>query len=814
MLARSALLICALCLALAAPTFGQVVYQTPPPELARLVDAPDTPGVSLSPDGATMLLIQQSDVPSIATVSQPEARLAGQRINPRTNGPSRARGALGLALRTVADTTQRPITGLPANPILRSIRWSPDGRHVAFTQDTDTSVELYVVDVQTARARRVLDRPLNEALGRGWAWMPSSDGFVALLVPTQRPPLPREDATPKGPVVQESTGDAAPARTYQDLLSTPQDEQAFTHYGTAELARVGLDGSVKMLGAPAIYTDATPAPGGRYVLVEKLQTPFSYIVPYYRFPRTIEVIDAQTGASVYTVAELPLQENVPTGFGSVPTGPRSVAWRADAPSTLVWVEAADGGDARADADIRDKVMMHQVPTRMAPTVLATLPLRYAGIEWGGDDLALVSESWWSTRTSRVYRVSPEDPGEKTVVFDYSYEDRYNDPGSPVTEPTPQGTQILKRDGDTIYLSGAGASDEGDRPFLRAYSLSSGEATELFRSEAPSYERFVDFLPDGRILTARETVTEPPNYFAITPNGDRTQLTFFPHPYPELKGVQKEYIQYERADGVALSATLYLPAGYDKDRDGPLPTLLWAYPREFKSMDAAGQVTGSPYRFNRISYWGAVPYVTRGYAILDGATIPIVGEGDAEPNDTFVDQLVSSAKAAIDEGARRGVVDPNRVGVGGHSYGAFMTANLLAHSDLFRAGIARSGAYNRTLTPFGFQSEERTYWEAPEIYNTMSPFQNAAKIDEPLLMIHGMADNNSGTFPIQSERLYAALKGLGHTVRLVMLPAESHGYAARESLLHMLWETDRWLETYVKNAPAPGVPIQSNEGSGR
>ncbi len=813
---RTPLFLVALVLA-AAPLRAQTTYQTPPPELARLVDAPSTPGVLPGPDGTQMLLVEQPDLPSIAELSQPEARLAGVRINPRTNGPSRARGATALWLRTLADTTRRAVMGLPAQPALRSVRWSPDGKHVAFTHDAADHIELWTVDVASAQARRVLAQPVNEALGRGWAWLPSSDGFIVLLIPGTRPPMPLPDATPAGPVVQETAGNAAPARTYQDLLATPQDEAAFTHYATAALARVSLDGQVTPLAPAALYTEATPSPDGRYVLVEKLETPFSYLVPYNRFPRTVEVLDARTGAAVHTVARLPLQENVPTGFGSVPTGPRSVQWRADAPSTLVWVEAQDGGDARAEAAVRDHVMVHAVPTRSAPRVLAALPLRYAGVYWGGDDLALVYESWWSTRTRRAYRVAPSNPGAQTIAFDYSYEDRYNDPGTPVTEPTPQGTEVMRRQGATIYLSGPGATPEGEMPFLRAHNLDTGASTELFRSAPPHYERFVAFLPDGRLLTAREGVTEPPNYFAVAPaSGARTQLTFFPHPYPELMGVQKEFIQYKRADGVELSATLYLPAGYDKDRDGPLPTLLWAYPREFKSADAAGQVSGSPFRFNRISYWGAVPFVTRGYAVLDGATIPIVGEGEREPNDTFVEQLVSSAEAAIEEGVRRGVVDAGRVGAGGHSYGAFMTANLLAHSSLFRAGVARSGAYNRTLTPFGFQSEERTYWEAPDLYNTMSPFQNAAKIDEPLLMIHGMADNNSGTFPLQSERLYAALKGLGRTARLVMLPAESHGYTARESLLHMLWETDRWLETHVKNASAQDakVPIRSGEGSGR
>ncbi|MDA0379465.1 MAG: prolyl oligopeptidase family serine peptidase, partial [Bacteroidetes bacterium] len=378
--------------------------------------------------------------------------------------------------------------------------------------------------------------------------------------------------------------------------------------------------------------------------------------------------------------------------------------------------------------------------------------------------------------------------------------------SPMAESDASGRRLLMTsdDGRTLYLTGAGASPEGNRPFLRRYDLASGETEKLFRSEAPYYERFAGWLDAeaGTFLTLRESTSEPPNYFRRTVGSeDVVAVTNFPHPYPEMDGISKEMITYERADGVPLTAELYLPAGYDAERDGPLPTLVWAYPREFKSADAAGQVSGSPYQFKRVSYWGAVPYVTQGYAVLDNASMPIIGEGDQEPNDTFIKQLVQNAEAVIDEGVRRGVVDRDRVAVGGHSYGAFMTANLLAHSDLFRAGIARSGAYNRSLTPFGFQAEPRTFWEAPEVYFGMSPFMHADKVNEPILLIHGMADNNSGTFPIQSERFYHGLKGNGATARLVMLPHESHGYRARESLLHMLWEMNTWLDTWVKNAPA-------------
>ena len=424
------------------------------------------------------------------------------------------------------------------------------------------------------------------------------------------------------------------------------------------------------------------------------------------------------------------------------------------------------------------------------------------------------EMWFATRQLRIYSVDPDDPGEMTTLFEFSMEDRYSDPGSPMMRQTEWGTYVAmtEDEGQTLFLSGQGASPEGNRPFVRRLDLNTGETEEVFRSDAPYYEVSIDFLDDGLLLTRRETNEEPPNYFLRDlAEGTAEAITDFPHPYPQFAGIQKEAIQYQRDDGVTLTATLYLPADYDAERDGPLPAFVWAYPVEFKSADAAGQRTNSPYQFKRVSYQGAVPWVARGYAILDNASMPIIGEGDEEPNDSFRKQLVANAKAAIDEGVRRGVVDADRVAVGGHSYGAFMTGNLLAHSDLFRAGIARSGAYNRTLTPFGFQREERLFWEAPEVYFGMSPFMHADKVNEPLLLIHGEADNNSGTFPLQSQRFYNAIKGLGGTARLVMLPAESHGYAARESLLHMLWEMDLWLETHVKNAGPRGETTSGGGG---
>jgi dipeptidyl aminopeptidase/acylaminoacyl peptidase len=222
--------------------------------------------------------------------------------------------------------------------------------------------------------------------------------------------------------------------------------------------------------------------------------------------------------------------------------------------------------------------------------------------------------------------------------------------------------------------------------------------------------------------------------------------------------------------------------------------LWAYPYEFTDVDTASQVTGSTERYTTLV--GHMLFLMHGYAVLENAAMPIIGDPDTV-NNTYVQQLVMDAKAAVDKAVELGVVDRYKIGVGGHSYGAFMTANLLAHTDFFHAGMAESGAYNRTLTPFGFQSEQRTFWEAPEVYTTMSPFWNANKIKMPLLMIHGEADDNTGTFPIQSERLYAAIRGNGGTVRLVMLPDEAHGYRGQETIEHVLWEEMTWFDKYLK-----------------
>ncbi|MBA3890800.1 MAG: S9 family peptidase, partial [Gemmatimonadaceae bacterium] len=530
-----------------------------------------------------------------------------------------------------------------------------------------------------------------------------------------------------------------------------------------------------------------------------------YQVPRSRFPMRTEIWTIE-GRAVRTLADVAVQDNLARAFDAVPSGLRSASWRADAPATVVWAEALDRGDPAVQVERRDAVRMLAAPFEGNPATLAELGYRYRGITWGNERLAILNEGWNRTRRTRSWAIDPSTPGSGArMLFDRSSEDAYGNPGSFETRANAHGRDVLLLTADRRhgYLTGNGASAEGDRPFLDRYEFATGKTDRLWRSEAPAYEAPVSLLDAGarRMITRREGVSDAPNYFLrdLTA-GTVTALTAFVDPAPQFAGVTKQLITYQRADGVQLSATLYLPPNYDKTRDGPLPFLLWAYPQEFLSASAAAQVSGSPYRFTRPGGSSHLYALTQGYGVLDGPTMPIIAEEGGEPNDRYIPQLVASAQAAVDEIVRLGVADRERIGVGGHSYGAFMTANLLSHSSIFKAGIARSGAYNRTLTPFGFQAEQRNYWEAQEIYTAMSPFTYAHQVTAPMLLIHGAADDNQGTFPVQSERYFAALKGNGKTARLVMLPAEPHGYRARESNGHVLQEMVQWLDRYVKRVP--------------
>lgn len=781
----------------AAPT-----YQQPPAPIAQILDAKPNPGVSISPDRKTLLLTDRANLPAIAELAEPMLRLAGYRINPKNNGPANSRVSwlTGLSFQAVDGGAARPVTGLPANARLTNVSWAPNGQTVAFLVNVPNGLELWVADVAQAKARKLNGPMVNAAAGAGFSWLSDSSGLLVLAVPAGRGVVPNVDHPPEGPIITETGGRAAPVRTYQDLLSNVGDEALFDYYFTSQPTVVSLNGRARSVGQPGVILGVSTSPDGRYILQTRVKKPYSYVVPASLFPSDVIVTD-MNGREVHRVADLPLRDNVPTPFDAVAPGPRAVQWRADADATLVWAEAQDGGDPRNAAEVRDRVFMLRAPFNDRVQTLADLKERYAGTTWGRDDAAIVNSRWFNTRHETRTLVDPSNPGAGRVLVDRNYQDRYNDPGSVVTEPNARGRSVMRfsADGSRVFVEGNGATREGAYPFLDLLDLENGETERVWRSAQGEYETVVGVLDEAgrKLVTYRESRVDPANLRIRDLDGGVTQLTNFPDPAPQLAEATRQLITYTRDDGVELSGTLYLPAGYDKDRDGPLPLLMWAYPAEFTDAAVAGQVVDTDNRFVRPSGSSHLFLLTQGYAILDNPTMPIIGRDGAEPNDTYIEQLSASAKAAVDAVVALGVADRERIAVGGHSYGAFMTANLLAHTDLFKTGIARSGAYNRTLTPFGFQAEQRSYWEATETYTEMSPFTYANRVNEPILLIHGEADDNSGTFPVQTERFYAALKGNGATARYVVLPLEAHGYRARESVGHALYEMSSWLDRWLK-----------------
>jgi dipeptidyl aminopeptidase/acylaminoacyl peptidase len=778
-----------------APTPSASGYLLPPKEIVAILDAAPPPTVELSPKKDMVALLVRASMPTIAELSQPMHRIAGIRINPRTNGPHRAQLARSLTLKTIADGAEKKVT-LPPNPAVSFIGFSPDGKRFAFTQQRDNGIELWVGDSATGQAKSITTAPLNAALGTPCEWVGDGGSLLCEFVPSNRGAVPTM-GVPTGPNIQEHRGGIAPVRTYQDLLTSAYDEALFDYYATSQLAFVdAASGQRTAVGTPTVFAQAAPSPDGQFILVRRVRRPYSWLVPYGNFPASQEVWD-RNGAQVKLLAQVPMADNVPNG-GVLP-GPRGFQWQALAPATVVYAEALDGGDPKTKVPHRDKLMTISAPFTAAASELARTEYRFNGASWTTGGALLLTENDRGRRWTRTWII--DKPGTTPrKLWDRSQEDSYANPGTPQRTDGASGVSTIQQNANSIYLAGLGAAPEGARPFVDRLDLTTLKTDRLFQTTGRSYETVLGVLnADGSsILTRYESRTEPPNvYVRDLKAGTRRALTTYTDPAPQLKGIQKQLVTYKRSDGVELSATIITPPGWTPAQ-GPLPTLLWAYPREFTDPANAGQVTTSADRYTSIGGASHLLFLTQGYAIIDDPTMPIVGPGETA-NDTYVQQLVASAQAAVDRAVSLGVTDRNRVVTGGHSYGGFMTANLLAHSDIFRAGLARSGAYNRTLTPFGFQNEQRTFWEVPQIYGAMSPFYHANKINEPILLIHGEADDNSGTFPIQSERLYMALKGHGATVRYVTLPNEAHGYAARESVLHTVAEMLNWSNEFAKNA---------------
>ena len=780
-----------------------ITYQKPSAEILALADYERAPSVSMDTKKEYMLLSYRNTYKSLNDINQEEMRLGGLRINPITNISSTVTYINNLKIRKISAKEEIQVTGLPSNARLTNISWSPDETKIAFTHTTNTGVELWYIDVASASAKKITTDNLNANLGSPYNWMKDNQTLLVKMLPKNRQALINEKKElPKGPTVSVSDGSKSQNRTYQDLLKNKNDEANFDALVTSEMYKISLSGTMELYKSAAIYAGESFSPDGNYVMLTTIQKPYSYIVPMSRFPQKSIVYDV-SGKEIKVVNEVPLTEIMPKGFSSVRKGKRSMSWRADKPASLVYVEALDEGDQAKKVDYRDEIFQWNAPFNSEAIAMMKTQQRFEGIMWGNDTFAIAYDSWYDTRNTKTYLVNPSSPNEAPkVISDRNSQDIYSDPGNFETKKNEFGRYVIATENGNAYLIGDGNTKDGQFPFIDEFNLKTLKTKRLYTSNSKDKKEDLLSIEDykkGTVLVMIQSKNDYPNYyFRNIKSGKLSPITSFKNPFESIKNVYKEVIKYKRKDGVDLSGTLYLPAGYDRTKKEKLPLLIWAYPAEFKDKNSAGQNDKNPNEFTFPNYGSFVYWVTKGYAVLDDASFPIIGEGTTEPNDTFISQLVDDAEAAINAVDNLGYINRKKVAVGGHSYGAFMTANLLTHSNLFACGIARSGAYNRTLTPFGFQSEQRNYWDVPTVYNEMSPFMNADKMKTPLLLVHGDADNNPGTFTLQSERYFQALKNLGAPVRLVLLPKESHGYAAKENILHLLWEEDQFLEKYLKN----------------
>ena len=776
-------------------------YQIPKKELLELIDVELAPSIIKDSKNENFVFLYRDAYKSISDLSQEELRIAGLRVNPSKYIGSRTTYYKNVKVLKLSKSKEPlQLKGLPSNPKLSNFKISPDESKIALTNTTNEGVEVWVADLKTLIAKRIYSSNINATLGDPITWLKNNNELLIKTIPDNKKALiDRNSIVPTGPTITENEGQKAQNRTYQDLIKNPDDAFNFTQLSLSNIVKIDLKGKEKKFLDSKMYRSVSVSPNGSLVMVSFIKTPFSYLVPYYRFPTEYRVY-SDNGDLVKVIQDTPLTEELPKGRMSTTTEPRNIGWRDDLGASLYFFKALDKGDPENKIEFRDALFQWDYPFNNEPQLILKVNNRLSNVVWGNNDIAIATDIWWNNRNVKTYLFNPSNTSKKALVIENrNYQDIYSDPGNFLMKKSKYNTKVLNINNNTAFLLGSGFTENGQFPFIDKINLEKNSKERLYQSSfTKKYENIIDYDPEKEVAFVRiESPKEFPNYyFRDVISNKLNRITFFKNPFKALEKVKKEIITYKRDDGLDLSGVLYLPE--DASVGEKKPMILWAYPREYKDKSTASQKRSNPNTFTYPSMRNPIYWATQGYVVLDRAEFPIVGEGDSEPNDSFRKQLVANGKAAIDAVDKMGFIDRDRVGVGGHSYGAFMVANLLSHSNLFAAGIARSGAYNRTLTPFGFQSEERSYWEAPDVYYSMSPFMHANKMKTPLLLVHGEEDNNSGTYPLQSVRYFNALKGLGATTRLVMFPKESHGYRAKESILHLIWEQDRWLDMHVKN----------------
>ena len=775
-----------------------VGYMSPNEKISQLINAAPLPVVKFTPDAEKMIIFDWKATTTLQQLSKPELKLAGLRFNPQNYAQSRVILCNNIKITYINDQKTKQVSGMPTNPQIRSYQFSPDNKYLIFSNITDSNVEIWIIDLNSAKAKKIASNVNDIFAIVPFDWH-SSNNEIFYLKAVNINSNPPQKNTQLKPIIEETNGKKDAITTYQDLLKNTEDEEIFNHYAKSQIIKLDVSTLKETpIGQPGIISNFSASPDGKYLLITTLKQPYSYNVPYQQFSHKIEVLNVDNpNETPETIAMNNLNER---SVNTVQSGVRNAAWRSDHAHDVFWVKTLDNGKINSQSELKDAIICYEIGK--SPIRIASLKNRFEDIKWLNDTFAIITECNKMSKTYTVTKINPRknNPSPDTI-FSYNKEDRYNFPAT-FSTVYKNGKQILLSDSQAqlLYLTGDGATPEGDQPFLRSYNIKTKQINELWRSQPPQYSTCEAYYPDKQIAILKtESKVQYPNYhLTMLQNGKSIQISNFENPYKILDEIKSETITYKRSDGVTLNATLHLPKDFQPGISKPIPAIIWAYPVEYKNEQTASQTTGSPYKFLSLNNLSPMLFALEGYAVLDKTAFPIISQDNKPANDTYIEQLILNAQAAINLLIEKKIADKNKIAIGGHSYGAFMAANLLANTNLFAAGIARSGAYNRTLTPFGFQNETRTLWEAPDVYLKMSPFMLADKIKTPMLLIHGMEDNNPGTYTMQSERLYAAIKSNGGTAKLVLLPKESHTYQAKESILHVNWECINWLNKYLKD----------------
>jgi len=749
-------------------------WQSPEEDILKILHAPKLPRTSTSPTRTHMILTNPVTYPPLSELAGPMLKLAGTRVNPKNNYYHGRHGGTSPRVLTIKDGNTVSLN-IPDEAEVLSTRWTADGQRFAMSVGFEDRIELWIGDIK-GEVAKVPDMTLNPIMDRAVKWFPDQEKILIRRI-NDRGTVPQKPSIPNGPKVLEDAG-ASARSTYEsrNLLETSYDDELFSYYTQCELVIYDTKRKqTQVVGPAASYSNASISTDGNYLLVKRLKKPWSHEVAWWRFANDVEVWDLK-GNLVKTIVNHPIANEVP--IHGVITGPRNVSWQPTAPHTLFWREALDGGDPVAEADFRDKLMRWVAPFDTEAEEVFKAEHRIQMTMWGESDGMLMVYQRERMKRWRYVWLLDVNKGTSKQWFDLDESDRYNDPGYPLFTQLDNGKYVIKVEDGSIYFRGSGGTKDGDRPFVDQRNIETGEIERIFRCAKGKYEYFVDFAeePNTFIMSSESSSTVPNFYLAKfgesieAETGESTRsitkqaITKFEDPSPELRQIENKIIRYERNDGVELSFQLLLPPGYKEGTK--VPTVVYAYPMEYGGAKTAGQVRGSSNRFMRIYGPSHKYFLMRGYAILDKTAMPMIGDPETV-YDTFVPQLVADAEAAVAKAVDMGIADPDRIGVIGHSHGGLMVANLLAHSDLFCAGIARSGSYNKTNQPYGFQGERRSLFEATKSYIDCSPTFFADKVNEPILIIHGDDDANPGTLTFQSEVFYEAVRGSGGTARLVL-----------------------------------------------